>query len=395
MLAVAVSGHPPPPHERAAPARRAARRLRLLVAGVRAGAYARRAETVLERSGLTTRRVGIGDRNDGYEVALAGRRMRRSPEQVVVAGRGVPPPTVLEQILAEAGEALGTVLHTRAVRVLSGGTLMAFVDGDADQAFLLRVEPPGPRPDEPLQRLLACAPPSVVRARLVLPRQSGSLAGYAWSVEERRPGMHPRRMMPVLWNECTSFLEALRAVAVPNGEGMPRSIREDLAVVEPLLERQLAQRLRAPIEHVATTLQDVPRGWGHGDFHPGNLLVCDDRLETVLDWDAAAPSALPLLDLLHLHATTARSSRRRPHGARCTDVLWPLTRMGGDERMREHCRACGLDPDRAVLEALGVAYWLTRVARDVATFHDRAARPEWLRLNLVDPARDLAVRGVA
>lgn len=389
---MAVSGDPPPLRERAAPASRLVRRLRLLIAGARAATRADRAETALERSGLTTRRVGMGDRNGGYELALSGRRVRRAPEQVVVGQRGSLRPTMLEQIVTDAGDGLGDELVTGAVRVLAAGTVMADVRGQRHGAFLLRVEPHWPAPDDPLERLLSCAPPAVVTSRLVVPRLRGLLAGHSWSLEERQPGTHPRQVTPALWAQCSGFLEALGTVSAPRGHRAPRSLDEDLGVVEPLLAPEQAKRLRAGIEQVSNLLEGVPRGWGHGDFHPANLLV-RDGLETVLDWDAASPSALPLLDLLHLYATAAPAARRSPHGVRCRDILWPLARAGGDAWMREHCAARGLDSDPRVLEALAVAYWLTRVARDLTMFPDRQTRVEWLQLNVVEPARALAARG--
>ncbi len=392
LLAVAISGDPPPPRERSPLGPRLVRRGRLLLAGARAAARAGRAETALRRAGLTTRRLGIGDRSDGYEIALSGPRARRAPEQVVVAGRGRLPPTLLEQIVDEAGESLAARLQTAAVRVLSSGTLMADVTS-GDDAFVLRVEPRAAAAVDPLTLLLACEPPPAIAARLVVARLRGTLAGHPWSIEPRRPGLHPRAMTAALWEDCTGFLEALATVAPPaDRRAAARTLHEDLALVQPLLGREPARRLGAAIEPAVAALERVPRGWGHGDFHPGNLLV-DDGLATVLDWDAAAPDALPLLDVLHLHATTAPATRRSPHGVRCREVLWPLARAGGDARMHEHCAARGVDPDPHVLEALAIAYWLTRVARDLLTFPDRAGRPAWLALNVVEPARDLTARG--
>jgi aminoglycoside phosphotransferase (APT) family kinase protein len=274
------------------------------------------------------------------------------------------------------------------MRVLATGTLLAEVRTARGGSFLLRVEPRPPGAAGALERLLACAPPVEVTSRLVLPLASGTLGERFWTLEERRPGAHPRRMTPALWRECTSFLEALHAVAPPSDAAV-RPLADDLAQVEWLLPADVVPAVRAAVEQAAQRLEGMWRGWSHGDFHPRNLLV-GDGLQAVLDWDAAAPCALPLVDALHLLATTAPRARRSPHGARCTRYLWPLARAGGDERLRAHCRATGVDPRPDVLEAIAVAYWLTRVARDVAVFADRSSRPDWLRLNVVEPARALA-----
>ena len=136
----------------------------------------------------------------------------------------------------------------------------------------------------------------------------------------------------------------------------------------------------------------MTRRWGHGDFQRGNLLTVRRSLGTVLDWDAASPGSLPLLDLLHLIATTDRSLRRMPHGARCTRGLPRVVRSRYGAALGEYCDATGIPADTPTLETLVLAYWLTRVARDLRVFGERGSNEQWLELNVHRPLAELRER---
>ena len=244
-----------------------------------------------------------------------------------------------------------------------------------------------------LDRLLDREPPPAVRVRLVEPVARGRIQAAAWSLERRRPGHHPRRLDSRLWGECIQFLAALRSLAAEGAPPLASLTAAWIGALEAHVDKAGARTLSELEERLIAELSGLTRGWGHGDLHPGNLLVEDGGLGTVLDWDAGAPDALPLLDLLHLIATARPAVRRLPHGLRCTRVLWPLAASGGDEHIDAYHDATGMERSRATLLALAHAYWLIRVARDLERFHAGADRNEWVEINVRRPLAELRSGG--
>jgi thiamine kinase-like enzyme len=121
----------------------------------------------------------------------------------------------------------------------------------------------------------------------------------------------------------------------------------------------------------------------HGDFWHGNLLVDGGRLTGVVDWDAAGPGRLPLLDYLHL-VTIAEHTRRRHAslGETIVSFLLPWARDGGDEPARElFSLTTGGDLDPPTLEALVTAYWLDYAAYQLRLYADRSD-PQWFEPNV-------------
>jgi aminoglycoside phosphotransferase (APT) family kinase protein len=276
--------------------------------------------------------------------------------------------------------------------VLASGIVLVELDGG--RASMLRLAAGPARAllggaQGRLALLAAANPPTLVRERVPWTLTEGDLGLAAYTLEPRLAGRHPRRLSPALWEECLDFLAALRALPTA-----PRpaagSLAEDIRALAPHVrssDGDTLARLEAALDE---RLADIPLGWIHGDFWSRNLLSRGDHLVGVLDWDAASPSALPLLDLLHLTALDDPRLRRLPHGERCRRALWPLARAGGDVRLRSHCAAVGVRDDPATLEALAIAYWLTRVARDMRTFADRPARGDWMEANVRRPLMQLA-----
>jgi aminoglycoside phosphotransferase (APT) family kinase protein len=200
-------------------------------------------------------------------------------------------------------------------------------------------------------------------------------------------------MTAELWDECTAFLVGLH---LSSGWREPRAADApewDLGREFRAIEQHARPEARATLtlleEALWERLAGVPRGWGHGDFWTANLLVAGNRLGTVVDWDSAAANAPPALDLMHLLLLSSRRARRLPHGSRCTQVLLPLARRGGDERLRGYCAATGSRSDSGTLEALALAYWASRVGRDLRVYRDRPGRPRWMNDNLHRPLSEL------
>jgi hypothetical protein len=147
--------------------------------------------------------------------------------------------------------------------------------------------------------------------------------------------------------------------------------------------RRLAERVTATVAH-------LPRGFAHGDFWSGNVLAVDGRLSGVIDWDAAGPGRLPLLDLLHLRANALRGGRRATSlGEDVVHSLLPWARAGGDGPTRAFAAELGFDVTPTLLEALVAAYWLDYVAYQLRLYVDRARRPRWLRENVTNVAAAL------
>jgi hypothetical protein len=233
-----------------------------------------------------------------------------------------------------------------------------------------------------------------VRERLVVPLAQGNVGPLRYSLEPNARGGHPWRMSNELWSESLEFLVALFGLDLA-GTQMPSdpslaAFGERMADYVSAEDRQALPSIVAGVEE---RLAGVRHGQSHGDFWSENFLVREGRLETVLDWEWAARDALPLLDLFDPIALSRRRVRDFTPGERFTEVLWPLVRAGGDERIHSYCRAVGMEPDLETLEGLAVAYWLNRVARQLhplAVFPQRAG---WAERNLHGPIQRLVAAG--
>jgi aminoglycoside phosphotransferase (APT) family kinase protein len=356
---------------------------------------AARMRRALRRAGLRVWGLETGDRRRPHRLSLRRRPLFRPGRHPIILAAAPPaPPTVLEAALDAAGETLRRELVRGRMRVLSSGALLAEVAATGSRPLLLRLA--GGAAAHSLAvaarnvETLARAAPTAVTERLAVPLASGELGPVTWVLEPRLDGHVPSRTGARLHGACLSFLGALWAspaegcaeAAAPVPDAWARA---DAAVLVPHLAGARRLVLERVCEALAARLGEVPRGWCHGDFWPGNVLSRGGALTGVVDWDAAEEDGLPLLDLFHLEAHTRGAWRRVPHGSRCRDHLWPLARAGGDQVIREHCRATGLANDPDQLEALAVAYWLRRTARDLATFADRPERRDWMTANLEEP----------
>ena len=135
----------------------------------------------------------------------------------------------------------------------------------------------------------------------------------------------------------------------------------------------------------------APRGFGHGDFWHGNLVVDGDRLTGVVDWDAAGPGRLPLIDYLHLVANAERTRHRHASlGETIVSFLLPWARNGGDESARRlFSLTAGGHLDAPTLEILVAAYWLDYVAYQLRLYADRG-EPNWFEPNVDSVVEALA-----
>jgi aminoglycoside phosphotransferase (APT) family kinase protein len=152
---------------------------------------------------------------------------------------------------------------------------------------------------------------------------------------------------------------------------------------------QAAHTLAAAIEAAVAA---VPRGFGHGDFFRGNLLLEDGMLAGVVDWDAAGPGRLPLVDLLHLRHHADNRPEDVDWGPLLVERLLPWAQSGGDRLLRGYLERVDLDPDPAVLQALVAAYWLQHASYQLRSHSHRRRQPRWLARNIDGVLRTLEVR---
>ena len=298
---------------------------------------------------------------------------------VVVGTRGSAGPTVLDEAGAAAARAVGLPrIDTRWPTVRGSGVLVT-----RDEERVLRVGV-GPERQEirrhcgALELLAAAAPPAAVADRAPRVEAHGETGLAYWSLERRLAGEEPRALDAGLKLDCVEFLVALH----PCGGGtQDQSLVASAEIVGRHCAPHSADGLVALAARLEAALAGLPRGFGHGDFWHGNLLVDGGRLRGVVDWAAAGPGRLPLLDVLGL-LVGERGSRY--FGRTLHDYLLPWARAGGDDLSRDYCRRLDLDVGAAELEALAIAYWLDRAARELETYADRVRRPAWLRANVLD-----------
>lgn len=232
-----------------------------------------------------------------------------------------------------------------------------------------------------LESLAAFVPPPVVSDRVPWVIARGRTGLAVWSFERRLAG-HPAP--PVLGDnllaDCLDFLVALHHVA--HDSPPSRSLVEDAEVAADLSDPGIGDAIRALGARLEADLAGVTRGFAHGDFWSGNLLVADGALCGVVDWDVAAPGCLPLLDLLQLRLSQHRSRTRQYVGVAVVEYLLPWARNGGDDVLHTYARRIGLAVDPARLESLVLAFWLDYVSQELRKYGDRASRPVWMRDNI-------------
>jgi Phosphotransferase enzyme family len=302
------------------------------------------------------------------------------PRSALVVGGRTRGGTVLEKVADQVAKAVGAPV--RYGWPLSSEGLTVAVG----EACVLRIAigPGRMRIDDQrdaLEALTATGPPEVVRDRVPWLVGSGKLGLADWSAERRLHGRPPPRLSRRVLADCIDFLVALYHAT---DDRAPRtSPAADADVVAAFCgNAEAAESVRALGPELTAALVDVPRGFGHGDFWWHNLLVTGDTLTGVIEWDAAGPGRLPLLDILHLQLSMRRRRTRQYLGIAVVEDLLPWARAGGDELLGTFCRRIGLRVDHHLLEAMALAYWLDRVASELRTFADRRHRPTWLRQNV-------------
>lgn len=320
-------------------------------------------------------RLILKGREPGSPLRLA----ERLPQRAVVVGRRGAAPSLFDAVVEAAARDGGTPVEP-GWPLLRAGILVARA-GDA----ILRVAV-GPgrlqieRQLAALADLRAAVGDRALAATVPWPLRSGRTGLADWSLEPLLPGTRPHALGEGLLRECVDFLVDLYGVA--GAETPPASPAADAAFVASRLGEERTAGIRALGEEYEARLTGVPRGFGHGDFWTGNLLVDPGgRLTGVIDWDAAGGGRMPLLDLLHLRLNAQRRPAADEWGRAVVAQLVPWAREGGDEVARGYLARIGVELDREALVALVGAYWLDHVAHQLL-YIDRDTRPAWLRSNI-------------
>jgi hypothetical protein len=296
---------------------------------------------------------------------------QRFPRQfVVVCKRGPGEQTTLESSLAAASRELGRDLDIREVVLGASGVLIA-----PSEDFVLRVSlgPAAERIEEQRAALVLLRdgnPEAAVAERVPWVAASGSAGLARWSVERALRGTRDVNLGAAIAGESLDFLAKLFVIQVDGGASAS-PVRDAEICAGHFPER--AETLRDLGQRLEDDLSSVPRGFAHGDFWAGNLLVEDGRLLGVVDWPSAGPGRFPLLDVLHMRSTEIRERTGARLATVVTEHLLPQAAAGGDDLDLEYCRRLELDLGASDLESLVGAYWL-----------------EELRRALVDPDRDPA-----
>lgn len=351
----------------------------------------RQARALLRRAGYERTSVLRWDVTQRVELSFLPRVERslteRMPRRALALGRrGAPEPTVLEAVLAAAGREVGRELRPRWASIQAGTALAA-----ADSAILRVAIGPAARAQikdqiAALQTLRLNDVPPVVDERVPWLLAHGKSGLADWSLERLLPGSRPaRRLTERLLDDCLAFLIGLHRV---RGRGAGRSFAELAGIVAGVSGSELESVVRALGDRLDEELSGLERGFGHGDFFAGNMLAEGNRLTGVLDWDAAGPGRLPVVDLLHLQLTRAPYGSDDDWGRAVIGRLLPSARSGGDRLVRRYNAELGLDADPRLLEALVFAYWLEYAAYQLRAHPDRRSSPAWIEGNVGLVARE-------
>jgi hypothetical protein len=353
---------------------------------------AERARVALRRLGYPHTEVvpwDVGQRARLAGLAAPARsRAERLPSRALAIGRrATDGMTVLEAVVVDASRQRGTA-HELEWVWYRAGILIGAADGGILRVAIGPARNQVVNPADTLELLRAADPPPAVGGRLpwVLARGRTGLAD--WSLERRMPGSRPpRALTQSVAEDCLDFLVGLRRTAedAPHGRSCEELAETAAAVCSP----ESASNLRRFAGELDRRLSGLPRAFGHGDFFAGNLVVHEGRLAGVLDWDAAGPGRLPLVDLLHLQLTRTGYGPDHAWGAALVEYLLPSVVGDRDELIRRYCDEVGLARDRGVLEALVAAYWLGYVAYQLETHPGRLSEPLWIQGNVEDVLREL------
>jgi CelD/BcsL family acetyltransferase involved in cellulose biosynthesis len=310
---------------------------------------------------------------------------------VVVGTRSEPLQTAFTAAVENAQGALEEQLEVEERILGASGVIVARARGSV---LRVAIGPAAQRIEEQrraLDALSECGPDGRVGERVPWVIAHGRAGLALWSLEKRLGGTTPgARLSPRLLDDCLEFLVSLGRSGLEAGAGRTAdggSPAVHARVVADLCDSDCAEEILALGDSVSKDVVGIPRVFGHGDFWSGNLLAEDECLVGVVDWPAAGPSQLPLLDLFHLELNAERESRGGELGAVLAGHLLPLVHSGDWETLDRYCHLTDLELGPRQLHGLLAAYWLQAVARDIVDPDRdpvRVGDPAWRKANVED-----------
>jgi hypothetical protein len=338
---------------------------------LRARLHAARERRGLRGKGYSDVRVVYWDLPDRVRLpGLTGDGPRLPRYALVVGSRGAPQQSAFEAALDGRAASWAS---TRA------GLVVAAVNGS-----LLRVAI-GPTRAEidngvaAVEALRQAGPPPEIVDRVPWPEGRGRIGLADWSLERLLPGTKPpRELSDSLHDQCLDVLVALGRL---RGDSSGRA-RELASTVAEVCRPESLERLHSLAAQLDERLGGVTRCFAHGDFFAGNLLESEGRLTGIVDWDAAGPGRLPLLDLLHLELTRSGHYADDDWARLLLERLLPIARRGGDDTWRRYCAEVGVSAEPRILEALVYAYWLDHAAYQLRAHPVRRVQPGWIEGNV-------------
>jgi Ser/Thr protein kinase RdoA (MazF antagonist) len=237
-----------------------------------------------------------------------------------------------------------------------------------------------------------------LRELIPVPLAAGSAGGTEFLLTSRLAGRDARRLPPPGAGELTTA--AFGAIAALHRDAHPATV--DAAMVGEWVDQPAALLRRTlslgagrggwagrAVERVAAILRarlagaQLPLGWTHGDFHPGNVLVDGDgRVSGIVDWDQARERDIIAVDLAFWLLTVPSPGRGQEFGGRVTARLARRDCWTPAER-----RLLGdLPTGRGVL----LLAWLRHVAGNLAKSDRYATSPLWLWRNVRPVLRQVA-----
>ncbi len=233
------------------------------------------------------------------------------------------------------------------------------------------------------------------------PLLRGEFRNVPYYVQEGLPGFPGLRFLhsPAYSKKCTQLATGF-VFRLHRATRTPVEFNETVwaQAILPLVQSTLgfveqragiaAARLR---DYILEALEGhtLPLVFGHGDYWPGNLLfdAKAQRLLGVIDWDAAMPRSLPLIDFLDL----ILSARAEAEGARATDLIAAMLRDGlrrdEAEAVERYLQAMGFSLSTQQLRSFLLLDWLLRVSKRVSSRQSTWwCEYQWLKEN-VDPCR--------
>lgn len=374
--------------------RRAARRL---VGSLRVRTEAKRARAGASRLGYTEISILSWDLAQAFDVRElpahvgSGVADRLPRHAAVVARRADFGVTALGAAIDGASEQTGRSIHFDAPSMREA-VLVAVGDSGVLRVAVGPARQQLERQAAALEELRKTRADELDPTCISWPIGSGRSGLANWALEERLSGTRPEPNLPArVLADCLDFLAALHSSGRRNSK--KRTPLDDATLIAEFCDEDRSEAIKNIAERLTPKVADLPRGFAHGDFFRGNLLVDRGRLAGVVDWDAAGAGRLPLLDLLHLRHMGKHRPADRDWGLTVVHGLLPWARAGGDELTRGFCRRLGVEPSAAVLEALTVAYWLERLGYQLSTYADRTERQVWLERNVDEVVRAVVATG--